>query len=70
MSYLSILERKTNAMKRVDVDNDEVLQILDRLEKLSVRPENPGVGYRNLETINALVNTLREKLQIKVNISG
>lgn len=68
MSYLSLLERKTNAMKRVD--NDEVFQILDRLEKLSVRPENPGVGYRNLETINALVNTLREKLETKTNISG
>lgn len=68
MSYLSLLERKTNAMKRVD--NDEVLQILDRLEKLSIRPENPGVGYRNLETINALVNTLREKLETKANVSG
>lgn len=69
MSYLSLLERKTNAMKRVD-NNDELFQILDRLEKLSVRPENPGVGYRNLETINALVNTLREKLETKTNISG
>ncbi len=68
MSYLAILERKTNSMKRAD--NDEVLQILDRLEKLSIRPENPGVGYRNLETINALVNTLREKLEPKANISG
>lgn len=68
MSYLAILERKTVSMKRAD--NDEVLQILDRLEKLSIRPENPGVGYRNLETINALVNTLREKLEPKAKISG
>lgn len=60
MTYLSILERKTASMKRSE--QDDILQILDRLEKLSVRPENPGVGYRNLETINALVNTLREKL--------
>lgn len=60
MTYLSILERNTASMKRSE--QDEILQILDRLEKLSVRPENPGVGYRNLETINALVNALREKL--------
>lgn len=66
MSYLSILERKTVSMKRTE--NDEILQIIDRLEKLSVRPENPGVGYRNLETINALVNTLREKLESKSNV--
>lgn len=51
-------------MKRVSKQygDDDVLQILDRLEKLSKRPENPGLAYRNLETINALVNTLREKL--------
>ncbi len=66
MSYLSILERKTVSMKRTE--NDDILQIIDRLEKLSVRPENPGVGYRNLETINALVNTLREKLASKTNV--
>ena len=60
MTYLAILERNTAFMKRSE--QDEILQILDRLEKLSIRPENPGVGYRNLETINALVNTLREKL--------
>lgn len=68
MSYLSILERKSASMKRTE--NDEILQILDRLEKLSVRPENPGLGYRNLETINALVNTLREKLESKVNVGS
>jgi hypothetical protein len=68
MSYLSILERKSACMKRTE--NDEILQILDRLEKLSVRPENPGLGYRNLETINALVNTLREKLESKVNVGS
>lgn len=69
MTYLSILERNTASMKRSE--QDEILQILDRLEKLSVRPENPGVGYRNLETINALVNALREKLSVeKTKISG
>lgn len=68
MSYLSILERKSACMKRTE--NDEILQILDRLEKLSVRPENPGLGYRNLETINALVNTLREKLESKADVGS
>jgi hypothetical protein len=60
MSNLAVLERKYDSMKRVD--DTEIVQILDRLDKLSKRPENPGVAYRNLETIEALVNTLREKL--------
>jgi hypothetical protein len=60
MTTVAILERNTVSMKRAD--EDEILQILDRIEKLSQRPENPGIAYRNLETINALMNTLRERL--------
>lgn len=60
MTNVAILERTTVSMKRSD--EEEILQILDRIEKLSLRPENPGLAYRNLETINALINTLRERL--------
>ena len=67
-SNLAILERNTVSMKRAD--EEEILQILDRLEKLSKRPENPGVGYRNLETINALVNALRERLAAKSKVGN
>lgn len=63
-----ILERNIISMKRAD--EEDVLQILERLEKLSIRPENPGLAYRNLETINALVNALRQKLSETVKASG
>ena len=68
MSNLAILERNTESMKRAD--EEEILQILDRIEKLSLRPENPGLAYRNLETINALMNTLRERLGKKAKVSS
>jgi hypothetical protein len=61
MSNIAVLERNQVSMKRRS-EEEEIGQILDRLDKLSKRPENPGVAYRNLETIEALVNTLREKL--------
>jgi hypothetical protein len=57
---VAVLERTTESMKRAD--EEEINQILDRIEKLSQRPDNPGMAYRNLETINALLNTLRERL--------
>jgi hypothetical protein len=60
MTNVATLERNTVSMKRAD--EEEILQILDRIEKLSQRPENPGIASRNLETINALMNTLRERL--------
>jgi len=41
---------------------EEIIQIVDRLEKLSLRPENPGVAYRNLENISALTHVLKDKL--------
>jgi len=46
----------------VNIDEENIQKILERLEKLSRRPENPGVAYRNLETIHALIHTLREKM--------
>ena len=60
MTSLAILERTAFAMKRAE--DEEIMQILTRIEKLSRRPENPGIAYRNLETINALMNALRERL--------
>lgn len=60
MSNATVLERNYDSMKRAD--EAEILQILDRLDKLSTRPENPGMAYRNLETIAALVHPLRGKL--------
>lgn len=68
MTNLAILERNTESMKRAD--EEELLQILDRIEKLSKRPENPGLAYRNLETINALMNNLRERLGKKAKVSS
>lgn len=53
-------ERSVRSMKRAE--EDDIQQILERLEKLSLRPENPGMAYRNLDTINALVSTLRTRL--------
>lgn len=61
MNNVATLERKTRSAKRATKD-DSIQQILDRLEKLSVRPDNPGMAYRNLETINALIATLRERI--------
>lgn len=66
MNSAMVVERKQEAMKRADAE--EIQQIMDRLEKLSQRPENPGVAYRNLDTIAALVHTLREKLEQETNI--
>lgn len=63
---VAVLERNNVSMKRAD--EEAIIQILDRLEKLSQRPENPGLAYRNLETINALMNTLRERLGQKANV--
>jgi len=48
-------------MQQLD-SQEEIIQIVDRLEKLSHRPENPGVAYRNLENISALTHVLKDKL--------
>jgi hypothetical protein len=61
MSNTPVLERMHEPMNRADAK--EVQQIIERLDKLSQRPENPGVAYRNLETISALIHTLRGKLE-------
>ena len=45
--------------------DEEMLRIIDRITKLSQRPDNPGMAYRNLETINALVYSLNQKLRNK-----
>ena len=63
---VAVLERTTESMKRAD--EEEIIQILDRIEKLSQRAENPGLAYRNLETINALIITLRERLGQKAKV--
>lgn len=68
MTPLAKPERNTASMKRADDDN-EILQILDRIEKLSLRPQNPGLAYQNLENINALTTTLRQKIQPVVKVS-
>jgi hypothetical protein len=60
MATVAILERNDLSMKRGD--DEDIRKILERLEKLSARPENPGMAYRNLETINALIEPLRKKL--------
>lgn len=49
-------------MKQVVQEDEDILQILERLEKLSKRPENPGLAYRNLEMINALLETLKQRI--------
>lgn len=49
-------------MKRRDQEDTDIQQILERLDKLSRRPENPGLAYQNLEAINALTEALRQKL--------
>jgi hypothetical protein len=61
-------ERSACSMKRAE--EEDIQQILERIEKLSQRPENPGMAYRNLETINALVNTLRGKLGTVAGVKG
>ncbi len=43
-------------------EDADIQQIIERLDKLSRRPENPGMAYRNLETIQALVETLKKKI--------
>lgn len=45
--------------------DEELLTIVDRISKLSRRPDNPGMAYRNLETINALIYSLNQKLRNK-----
>ena len=67
MAPLAILERKSLSMKQAN--EEQVLQIMERIEKLSQRPENPGMAYRNLETINALMNALRERLSTEVELT-
>ena len=67
MTSVAILERKSLSMKQAQ--QEEVLQILERIEKLSQRPEDPGMAYRNLETINALMNALRERLDTVTELS-
>ncbi len=66
MATVAILER--NDMKRAD--EEDIQKIIQRLEKLSARPENPGVAYRNLETINALLEPLRKKLGKELKSGG
>lgn len=61
-------ERSACSMKRAE--EEDIRQILERLEKLSKRPENPGMAYRNLETINALISTLRGKLDQTAGVQG
>ena len=61
-------ERSACSMKRAE--EEDIQQILERLEKLSKRPENPGMAYRNLETINALISTLRGRLGQTVSAKG
>ena len=53
--------KRHNKIEQLE-DEDELRQILERLDKLSKRPENPGLAYRNLETIHALVEALRKKI--------
>ncbi len=49
-------------MARPKQEDTDILRILERIDKLSRRPENPGLAYQNLEVINALTETLRQKL--------
>lgn len=44
------------------VDDTEILKILTRIGKLSQRPPNPGLAYRNLEMIEALVESLTKQI--------
>lgn len=44
-------------------EEEQILRIIARIHKLSLRPENPGVAYRNLETIHALVEALDVKIK-------
>ncbi|HEY9687261.1 MAG TPA: hypothetical protein V6C52_09820 [Coleofasciculaceae cyanobacterium] len=60
MSNVATLKKNLPSAKQTDEDN--IQQILERLDKLSKRPEDPGMAYRNLEMINALVLNLRDKL--------
>ena len=49
------------------VDSEELEQILKRILKLSDQADNPGVAYRNLETIHALAETLVKKLDLDMD---
>ena len=40
------------------MDDAELRKILERIGKLSVRPPSPGLAYRNLEMIEALVEKI------------
>lgn len=44
------------------VADEDIQVILERIDKLSTRPDNPGMAYRNLEMIHALAETLRKKI--------
>jgi hypothetical protein len=48
------------------VDAEDLEQILKRILKLSNQADNPGVAYRNLETIHALAETLVKKLGLEM----
>jgi hypothetical protein len=41
----------------------DILQILARIDKLSNKPQNPGLAYQNLATIKDLIKVLVDKLQ-------
>lgn len=49
--------------KPFDTANEEIDQMITRIIKLSQAAENPGVAYRNLETIHALAESLAKKLK-------
>lgn len=44
------------------MDDAELRKILERIGKLSGRPPSPGLAYRNLEMIEALVEKLLKEM--------
>ncbi|MEB3287557.1 MAG: hypothetical protein VKJ04_08650 [Vampirovibrionales bacterium] len=48
-------------------DAEDIQQHLKRIIKLTTQAENPGMAYRNLETIKALAESLAKKLEISVH---
>jgi hypothetical protein len=47
---------------QMNPESDDILQILERIDKLSRKPDNPGLAYQNLEIIHALIEALRQKI--------
>ena len=42
-------------------ESEDIMMILERIDKLSRRPENPSLAYHNLDLIHTLADRLKQK---------